>query len=122
MGDERCKACSGTGLTPDPREALNRIEEIIDQRSFGMDVWIRSEDNLRWDDLTAIIRDYRRSVSGSVETAARKLIKLIDKIGNETEWKDREQTDRVFAWFEFDALRIALGDLESRFEGDEPDD
>jgi hypothetical protein len=39
---------------------------------------------------------------------ALKIINLLRKVGEDTNWKDREQTDRVFAWYEFDGLRAVL--------------
>lgn len=41
---------------------------------------------------------------------AQKLIRLLRDVGDATNWRDREQTDRVFAWYEFDGLREALGE------------
>lgn len=46
----------------------------------------------------------------AVENAARGLLKLLEDVGNETEWRDKSQTDRVYAWYEFDELREALGE------------
>jgi hypothetical protein len=40
--------------------------------------------------------------------AAQDLVKLLEDVGEKTEWRDGVQTDRVFAWFEFDALRAAI--------------
>jgi hypothetical protein len=56
-----------------------------------------------------------------LDSAARNLMKLLEDVGNETQWKDGQQSDRVFAWYEFDEIRRALGDLEPRFAGDVPD-
>jgi len=42
--------------------------------------------------------------------SARELIQLIRDVGEETDWHDGDETDRVFAWHEFDDLRKALGE------------
>jgi len=46
----------------------------------------------------------------ALRNAARELIKLIKDVGNETDWRDGDETDRVFAWHEFDQLRKALSE------------
>lgn len=48
-----------------------------------------------------------------VEDEARKVVDLLRKVGHDTKWRDRDQTDRVFAWYEFDDLRHALGEGEA---------
>jgi hypothetical protein len=45
-------------------------------------------------------------------TEARRVIDLLRKVGEETAWRDRSQTDRVYAWYEFDDLRLLLGEVE----------
>lgn len=40
--------------------------------------------------------------------AARALVKILEDIGEQTDWRDKGQTDRVFAWFEFADLRLAI--------------
>lgn len=47
-----------------------------------------------------------------LEKAALKLIQLIKDVGIATKWSAGDETDRVFAWYEFDDLRRALGDAE----------
>jgi len=42
--------------------------------------------------------------------AATELVQLIRDVGEETDWRDGDETDRVFAWHEFEALRKALED------------
>lgn len=44
--------------------------------------------------------------------AAKALVKLLEDTGAETGWRDRLQTDRVFAWYEFDQLRQAIVEAE----------
>ena len=48
-----------------------------------------------------------------LEEEATKVIQLLRDVGIGTNWADRSQTDRVFAWYEFDGLREALGERES---------
>jgi len=46
--------------------------------------------------------------------AAREVVKLLDDVGTESGWIDGGQTDRVYAWYEFDDLRAAIAHAESR--------
>ncbi len=48
-----------------------------------------------------------------IKSEALKIINILRKVGEETQWRDKEQTDRVFAWYEFDDLRAALGECPS---------
>lgn len=41
---------------------------------------------------------------------ARKVVDLLREVGEDTRWRDGSQTDRVYAWFEFDDLRRLLGE------------
>ena len=58
------------------------------------------------------LHETREKQANAIEVAARALIQLLRDVGNSTNWADREQTDRVFAWYEFDGLREALGEAE----------
>jgi hypothetical protein len=53
--------------------------------------------------------DDLRAQRDRLVAAGRNLLGLLEGVGQETEWRDGEQTDRVFAWYEFDELRAALG-------------
>lgn len=46
------------------------------------------------------------------ETEAAKIVQLLRDVGIATNWVDREQTDRIFAWYEFDGLRMVLGEAD----------
>lgn len=47
-----------------------------------------------------------------VEIAARELVGKLREVGNESGWKDKDKTDRVYSWAEFDDLRHYLGEGE----------
>lgn len=49
----------------------------------------------------------------TLEREARKVIDLLREVGDETGWRDKDETDRVYAWYEFDDLRAALGEGET---------
>jgi hypothetical protein len=58
--------------------------------------------------LSSLVDDLRAQRDRLV-TAGRNLVNLLEYVGQGTEWSDAEQTDRVFAWYEFDELRAAMG-------------
>lgn len=41
-------------------------------------------------------------------TAAQALAALLEAVGRDTHWTAGDETDRVFAWYEFEALRAAI--------------
>lgn len=47
-------------------------------------------------------------------TAARNLVKLLEDTGTESQWADGEETDRVFAWYEFEELRAAISKADQK--------
>lgn len=58
----------------------------------------------------ALATGIRKPPRTEVENAARKLIQSLKLVGEHSNWSDREETDRVFAWYEFNDLREALGE------------
>lgn len=53
-------------------------------------------------------RDDYRAAYNRVATAARAVTSLLYNVGVETEWRDGDETDRVFAWYELEPLVKAL--------------
>jgi len=43
---------------------------------------------------------------------AKAVVKLLEDVGNDTNWEGGSQTDRVFAWYEFDSLCTAIAQME----------
>lgn len=41
------------------------------------------------------------------------LMEKLEDVGEATAWEDKSQTDRVYAWYEFDGLRKALGEEDN---------
>lgn len=51
-----------------------------------------------------------RAKSGALERAARELLGRLRAVGEQTGWRDGEETDRVYSWAEFANLRRLLSE------------
>lgn len=98
-----CPECAVEGVAPKPQPSAARL--ITD----AMAAMERAGASPALTDATFALAKAREHVS-ALEREAQSIVGLLVKVGEQTGWRDGDETDRVYSWGEFANLRRLLSE------------